>query len=405
MAESYDAYHKWLGIPPKDQPPHHYRLLGLSPFEEDEAVIENAAQSRMRHVKTFASGPRGKLSQKMLNELSTAQSCLLDADKKAAYDEQLKSTLEPEVVASPPMLPALPADQGLGELESLESLTPVVNKVVPYRRTSYRVRPRRSNAVLMLVLLGTVAFGLLLAVGVVVVLFAILRKPASDDSPISNSRPDIVRRERPTGTPPNQPSGRNPRFSETTDLLALVDLDAHVVSGKITRGRDGSLNTNSSFCRLAIPYSPRSSYEIIAKVTRVSGSDSVILGLSYKGRRFAVVVDGFPEYGYRTGLNLVNGHTLVQNRNNTSKQGRRLRNGRETEIRCQVHIDRVEVYIDNQLVTSYSGSPARLSLRSSMNMSGQPDLFLATWHTPFRISELKVRELDPLESMRSGRGR
>jgi hypothetical protein len=25
----FDPYRKWLGIPPKDQPPHYYRLLGI----------------------------------------------------------------------------------------------------------------------------------------------------------------------------------------------------------------------------------------------------------------------------------------------------------------------------------------------------------------------------------------
>ena len=32
MAESFDPYESWLGIPPEDQPPNHYRLLGLKPF-------------------------------------------------------------------------------------------------------------------------------------------------------------------------------------------------------------------------------------------------------------------------------------------------------------------------------------------------------------------------------------
>ena len=31
--ETFDAYHEWLGIPPKDQPPNHYRLLGIELFE------------------------------------------------------------------------------------------------------------------------------------------------------------------------------------------------------------------------------------------------------------------------------------------------------------------------------------------------------------------------------------
>ncbi len=39
----FDPYHKWLGIPAKDQPANHYRLLGLDLFEADAEVIESAA--------------------------------------------------------------------------------------------------------------------------------------------------------------------------------------------------------------------------------------------------------------------------------------------------------------------------------------------------------------------------
>ena len=45
MSVSFDPYHKWLGILPKDQPPHHYRLLGLETFEDDLQVIEAAADA------------------------------------------------------------------------------------------------------------------------------------------------------------------------------------------------------------------------------------------------------------------------------------------------------------------------------------------------------------------------
>ncbi len=33
MSEQFDPYHSWLGIPAKDQPPQHYRLLGVETLE------------------------------------------------------------------------------------------------------------------------------------------------------------------------------------------------------------------------------------------------------------------------------------------------------------------------------------------------------------------------------------
>ena len=97
MPEEFDAYRKWLGIPPEDQPPDHYRLLGITPFEDDPDVIENAANRQMGHIRTFQSGKHGRLSQKILNEISTAKICLLNPAKKADYDAALRG--EPVNVA------------------------------------------------------------------------------------------------------------------------------------------------------------------------------------------------------------------------------------------------------------------------------------------------------------------
>ena len=38
--EHFDPYHDWLGIAPKDQPPNHYRLLGVDLFEANPTPSE-----------------------------------------------------------------------------------------------------------------------------------------------------------------------------------------------------------------------------------------------------------------------------------------------------------------------------------------------------------------------------
>lgn len=90
MAEQFDPYHKWLAIPPKDQPPNHYRLLGVELFEPDLDVIESAADQRMAHVRSFQTGKNSALSQKLLNELAAARLSLLQPDRKARYDAELR---------------------------------------------------------------------------------------------------------------------------------------------------------------------------------------------------------------------------------------------------------------------------------------------------------------------------
>jgi len=87
--DTFDPYAKWLGLNLREQPLDHYLLLGLRRYETDLAVIERHADERMRLVRSFQTGPRGRYTQKLMNELAAAKLCLLSPPSKRAYDEQL----------------------------------------------------------------------------------------------------------------------------------------------------------------------------------------------------------------------------------------------------------------------------------------------------------------------------
>ena len=111
MSAEFDPYYTWLGIPPQEQPPHHYRLLGIRALEDNRDVITHAMDQRMAHLRTLQSGKHAEQSQKLLNEVSTAAVVLLDAAKKAQYDEALGQRLAPAADAppAPPLPPPAPA--------------------------------------------------------------------------------------------------------------------------------------------------------------------------------------------------------------------------------------------------------------------------------------------------------
>ena len=94
MGNTFDPYHKWLGIPPREQPPNHYRLLGISLFESDPDVIDAAASKQATYLQSCATGPHVALSQKILNEVAAARLCLLNREKKAEYDKRLQAALD-----------------------------------------------------------------------------------------------------------------------------------------------------------------------------------------------------------------------------------------------------------------------------------------------------------------------
>ncbi len=110
MSESFDPYHKWLGISPKDQPAHHYRLLAIDILESDPDVIADAVEQRFAHVRQYQLGKHSGLSQEILNEIAAAKACLLDPKKKAEYDEQLRQRLEAQshAAATEPIPPPPP---------------------------------------------------------------------------------------------------------------------------------------------------------------------------------------------------------------------------------------------------------------------------------------------------------
>lgn len=100
VEKRFDPYHKWLGIPAEEQPPHLYRLLGLALFESDPEVIEAAADQRMAHVRTYQLGKHAAVSQCILNELADAKLRLLESQAKAEYDAALQKRLETEAASS-----------------------------------------------------------------------------------------------------------------------------------------------------------------------------------------------------------------------------------------------------------------------------------------------------------------
>jgi hypothetical protein len=147
MAAEFDPYYKWLGIHPKDQPPHHYRLLSVEVFESDPEVIEAAADRHIAYLQDVAAGPYMRQSQRILNEIAVARLCLLDPNRKAAYDAELRARLvagadSPATKSVPPV-----ADPPPPRVPSFDE-PPVIETAGTANRqtaTSPTSRPRQSS--------------------------------------------------------------------------------------------------------------------------------------------------------------------------------------------------------------------------------------------------------------------
>ena len=170
MNRTFDPYHRWLGIPPEEQPPDHYRLLGLQPFENDPGVVETAADRQMAHLRTFQTGPHADLSQQLLNQVAAAKICLLNGEKKAAYDAILRRDLEVGKA------PARRQGRGQAVGQDLAHLSPLQVRPVDARAS---LEGRRAVSKSTAIVISVLAAGLLLMGGALVWMRAAGRGPTS----------------------------------------------------------------------------------------------------------------------------------------------------------------------------------------------------------------------------------
>jgi len=105
MSAPFDPYREWLGIPPAQQLPHHYQLLGLSLYEGEPEAIRQAAKQRIARVRDRAGDEQQDLVRQIVNELAVARDCLLNTTLKTQYDARLRASGVRATPAPPPAPP------------------------------------------------------------------------------------------------------------------------------------------------------------------------------------------------------------------------------------------------------------------------------------------------------------
>jgi hypothetical protein len=94
----FDPYEKWLGIPKDQRPLTCFLLLGIEPDEEDAGSIEQAAIRQAKLVRRHKEGPHADVCARLLKEIQQARAILLDPDKRARYEAQLRAKLRKKPV-------------------------------------------------------------------------------------------------------------------------------------------------------------------------------------------------------------------------------------------------------------------------------------------------------------------
>jgi len=202
-----ERYYKWLGIPPNEQPPNHYRLLGLTLFESDPVVVESAADARMGHLRTYRTSQHIDAAERMLNEVAAAKICLLKPDRKAQYDAMLWASMNrpsapptfpanPPAPLAPPMPPHELPQQRQSEFDASDFTASIVD--VPFRSAGSMQARKVINPV--------VVIGPICGIALVVLIIVFKNLDSTDD------------------TAPIRPSDRRPVAEKAIPTVRTPDL-------------------------------------------------------------------------------------------------------------------------------------------------------------------------------------
>ncbi|GAB6167508.1 hypothetical protein JCM19992_35080 [Thermostilla marina] len=151
MSSAFDPYHAWFGIPPSEQPPNYYRLLGLALFESDPNVIEAAADQRLAFLRTKTGGAYAAEASRLMNEVTQARLTLSDPARRQAYDRLLQQVQQHV--------------QGVASLPGAEAFPQIRTERLP--ATQKAAVRKRGNGHQTTLVVGSIAVALLVMIGVV----------------------------------------------------------------------------------------------------------------------------------------------------------------------------------------------------------------------------------------------
>ncbi len=437
MAPGFDPYHKWLGVPPAEQPPNCYRLLGIALFESDPDVISTAADQRMALLRTFQTGQHAAISQKLLNEVAAARLRLLTPAKKTAYDEQLASNGTGKQ----------PGSAAAESRSSAGAVSPIALGFEPSSAASARTRRRGANKAKK----KTDSAPLFAAAGVVVLLLAVaayqLRRGRSvaiekndltprttqdsqhlathdagpapstaetppprlarDRTPVLLPHHGVATSETDTSSAAELEVSPNPalRRADTrdaddvsaedqmpvkqVDLLKLIDPARDSVQGRWQWRGQLLLSAEEPLARLQVPLVPPTDYRLTLKGARERGTDLVI-GLIVDGRQCSFCIDGRGKT--KSGLELVDGQAFDVNET-TQQSGNVLGENRPYTVVCIVQGANLTVTVNDRTLLKWSGKSTRLSPSGPWAVPKKDQLFLGAWGAVHRIEQLTLESL------------
>ncbi|TWT38708.1 serine/threonine-protein kinase [Blastopirellula retiformator] len=196
----------------------------------------------------------------------------------------------------------------------------------------------------------------------------------------STSTPDVVPR-------PNPPLAASDDQA-WINLTPQVNLDSDIVAGAWERTPEGLRVEPMEGARLTLPYQPPREYELEVSFTRLTGTQSIALLFVDGEGEAAYDIDGWGEH--LVGIQNIDGRNMNQNRTGVTRHA--LVNGERYRATIRVRRDRVEAFLNDDLVATYLGDGANLSMLELWRMP-QPSLGIGAYDCKTVFHKIRIRNL------------
>ncbi|MBC7815533.1 MAG: cyclic nucleotide-binding protein [Planctomycetaceae bacterium] len=176
---------------------------------------------------------------------------------------------------------------------------------------------------------------------------------------------------------------------EWIDLIRPTDPAKHAVQGEWTTTSDGLVTKAATGSRLILPIKPAGEYDFRVAFTRRTGVHSVGLFFVAGGKQAAFEVDAWGQH--LAGIQEIKGQQITSNP--TRVENQTLENGRKYSAEVRVRRDKVEVFLDDKLLTTHRTDGSDLGLPNLWRLPDQQSLGLGAWESETIFHSVAVRRV------------
>jgi putative intracellular protease/amidase len=161
---------------------------------------------------------------------------------------------------------------------------------------------------------------------------------------------------------------------------------AKPVAGEWSRSNGELLTRAAAGSRIVLPVRPDGEYDFRVSFTRRTGAHSIALVFVAGGGQATFEIDAWGQH--LAGIQNVGGKSLRENPTRADNQA--LQNGRRYTAEVRVRRDRVEGYLDGELLSTYRGDGSDLSMLGSWQLPDRAALGIGAWDAEAVFHSIEV---------------